>query len=220
MLSHFRHPYRAIGKRFVDLFVCGPILIAVSPLFAVIALLVKLTSRGPVFFVQERLGRGGSTFRALKFRTMTDKVRTAHAEVFGKTDEVTAVGYWLRRFKLDELPQLVNIVRGDMSLVGPRPALPTQVTEYTELAWRRLEVRPGLTGLAQVRGNIHLSWPERWQYDAEYVDRVSLVLDAVIVIRTVGVVLLGEERFLVLRETTNGSTPKVTHSRAAGVNQH
>jgi lipopolysaccharide/colanic/teichoic acid biosynthesis glycosyltransferase len=164
-----------------------------------------------VFFVQERLGRGGSTFQALKFRTMTDKVRTAPAEVFGKTDEVTAVGYWLRRFKLDELPQLVNIVRGDMSLVGPRPALPAQAVEYTELAWRRLEVRPGLTGLAQVHGNIHLSWTERWQYDAEYVDGVSLMLDAVIVIRTVGVVLLGEERFLVRPET---NTDEATLSRA------
>lgn len=213
MLSLFRQPYRSFGKRLLDLAVCGPILLVLSPLFAVIALFVKLTSRGPVFFVQERLGRDGSTFQALKFRTMTDKVRAAHTEVFGKTDEVTAVGYWLRRFKLDELPQLVNIVRGDMSLVGPRPALPTQVGEYTELAWRRLEVRPGLTGLAQVRGNIHLSWPERWQYDAEYVDRASLVLDAAIVIRTVGVVLLGEERFLTRPAVTTSS--EATMSKAA-----
>ena len=190
------HPYRAFGKRLLDLCVSVPIAVMLSPLFAVTAALVKLTSSGPVFFVQERLGYQGTTFRAFKFRTMTDKLRTAHQEVFGKTDEVTAIGYWLRRFKLDELPQLFNIVFGDMSLVGPRPALPTQLVEYTPLAKRRLEVRPGMTGLSQVRGNIHLTWPERWQYDAEYVDRLSFTMDAWIIVRTVAVVLLGEERYL------------------------
>ena len=198
-----RRPYRAFGKRLLDLGVSVPILLLLSPLFLVIAALVKLTSRGPVFFVQERLGRNGATFQALKFRTMTDKLRTAHQQVFGKTDDVTAVGYWLRRFKLDELPQVINIVRGDMSWVGPRPALPAQQAEYTSLARRRLDVRPGLTGLAQVYGNIHLSWPERWQYDAQYVDRLSFMLDAWIAARTIGVVLFGEEKFLRRPETTN-----------------
>ena len=189
-------PYRAFGKRSLDLCVSAPTLFAVAPLFALIAALVKLTSRGPVFFVQERLGRGGTTFRTFKFRTMTDRLRVSHPEIYGKTDEVTAVGYWLRRFKLDELPQLWNIVNGDMSLVGPRPALPTQLAEYTDLARHRLLVRPGLTGLAQVHGNIHLTWPERWIYDAEYVARVSFAWDVWIIARTIGVVLLGEERFL------------------------
>ena len=198
--SHHSHPpsgaYRAFGKRLVDLCVSVPTAAMLSPVFAIVAVLIKLTSRGPVFFVQERLGYRGATFRTLKFRTMTDKPRTAHQEVFGKTDEVTAVGYWLRRFKLDELPQILNIVCGDMSLVGPRPALPAQLAEYTTLARRRLKVRPGMTGLSQVRGNIHLTWPERWVYDAEYVDQLSLRLDAWIVARTIGVVLFGEERFL------------------------
>jgi lipopolysaccharide/colanic/teichoic acid biosynthesis glycosyltransferase len=189
-------PYRAFGKRLLDLCVSVPALFAVAPLFALIAALVKLTSRGPVFFVQQRLGCGGVTFRTYKFRTMTDRLRVSHQEIFGKTDEVTVIGYWLRRFKLDELPQLWNIVNGDMSLVGPRPALPTQLAEYTDLARQRLLVRPGLTGLAQVHGNIHLTWPERWVYDAEYVARVSFSLDVWIIARTIGVVLLGEERFL------------------------
>lgn len=192
----FSHPYRTFGKRLLDLCVALPTLLVVAPLFVVIAAAVKLTSRGPVFFVQERLGRGGRTFRTFKFRTMTDRPRTTHQEIFGKTDEVTAVGYWLRRFKLDELPQLWNIVNGDMSLVGPRPALPAQLAEYTELARQRLLVRPGLTGLAQVHGNIFLTWPERWVYDADYVARVSLWLDAWIVARTFAVVVLGEKRFL------------------------
>lgn len=195
-LNWLAHPYRTFGKRLLDLSVSVSALVAVAPLFAVIAAVVKLTSRGPVFFVQERLGRDGRTFRTFKFRTMTDRQRTSHQEIFGKTDEVTTVGFWLRRFKLDELPQLWNIANGDMSLVGPRPALPTQLEEYTDLARQRLLARPGLTGLAQVHGNIFLTWPERWVYDAEYVARVSFVLDTWIVARTVAVVLLGEERFL------------------------
>ena len=192
----FTHPYRTFGKRLLDLSVSASALLAIAPLFALIAMLVKLTSRGPVFFVQERLGRGGTTFRTYKFRTMTDRLRVSHQEIFGKTDEVTSVGYWLRRFKLDELPQLWNIVNGDMSLVGPRPALPAQLAEYTDLARCRLLVRPGLTGLAQVYGNIHLTWPERWVYDAEYAAGVSFALDVWIIVRTIGVVLLGEQRFL------------------------
>ncbi|RLT09929.1 MAG: sugar transferase [Planctomycetota bacterium] len=195
-MNWLAHPYRTFGKRLLDLSVSVPALLAVAPLFTVIATAIKLTSRGPVFFVQERLGLDGRTFRTFKFRTMIDRQRTSHPEIFGKTDEVTAVGFWLRRFKLDELPQLWNIVNGDMSLVGPRPALPVQLAEYTELARQRLMVRPGLTGLAQVHGNIFLSWPERWVYDAEYVAGVSFALDAWIVARTVAVVVLGEERFL------------------------
>lgn len=196
MTHLFLYPYRTFGKRLLDLSVSVPALMLAAPLFAVLAAAVKLTSRGSVFFVQERLGRNGQTFRTYKFRTMTDRQRTSHQEIFGKTDEVTAVGFWLRRFKLDELPQLWNIVNGDMSLVGPRPALPAQLAEYTDLARQRLLVRPGLTGLAQVHGNIFLTWPERWIYDAEYVARVSFLLDAWIVARTIGVVVLGEERFL------------------------
>ncbi|MFM9959899.1 MAG: sugar transferase [Planctomycetaceae bacterium] len=196
MKTWLSQPYRAFGKRLLDLSLSVPALIAVAPLFALIAVLIKLTSRGPVFFVQERLGRGGTIFQTYKFRTMTDRRRESHQEIFGKTDEVTAVGYWLRRFKLDELPQLWNIANGDMSLVGPRPALPSQLAEYTDLAQRRLLTRPGLTGLAQVHGNIHLTWPERWVYDAEYVSRVSFALDVWIIVRTIGVVLLGEGRFL------------------------
>ena len=206
-MNWLTHPYRSFGKRLLDLTVSLPLLAAVAPLFAVIAAAVKLTSRGPVFFVQERLGRGGRTFRTLKFRTMTDHDRTSHQEIIGKTDEVTSVGFWLRRFKLDELPQLWNIVNGDMSLVGPRPALPAQLAEYTSLAKCRLLVRPGLTGLAQVHGNIHLSWPERWVYDAEYVSRISFALDVWIVARTVAVILLGEERFLRQPTQADGVVP-------------
>lgn len=188
--------YRSGLKRCVDLALCLPIALCLTPLAAIVAVLIKLDSHGPVFFVQERLGRFGSTFRTYKFRTMTDRPRVAHTEVLPGHSEVTRVGHWLRRFKIDELPQIWNILNGDMSLVGPRPALPEAIHEYNVNGLRRLIERPGLTGLAQVNGNIYLSWPERWTYDAEYVDRVSFSLDLSIVLKTIAVVLCGEEKFL------------------------
>jgi undecaprenyl phosphate N,N'-diacetylbacillosamine 1-phosphate transferase len=188
-------PYRNSGKRLVDLAVSVPLLLLASPAMLLLALLIKLDSRGPVFFVQERLGRYGTTFPTFKFRTMTDRNRTSHTEVLPGHSEVTRVGNWLRRFKLDELPQLLNIVRGDMSLVGPRPALPEHIADYNTNGLQRLLERPGLTGLAQVNGNIYLSWPERWHYDAQYVTELSAILDLQIVLKSVGVVLYGEEKF-------------------------
>lgn len=188
--------YRIVGKRLFDLAVCLPIFVLTLPLLIATAVLVRLDSRGPVFFVQERLGRFGSTFLTYKFRTMTHRERVATAEVLPGHSEVTRIGSWLRRFKIDELPQLLNILKGEMSLVGPRPALPEHIHDYDKNGLRRLLTRPGLTGLAQINGNIYLSWPERWMYDAEYVDKVSARQDAVILLRTVAVVFLGEERFL------------------------
>ena len=188
--------YRNCGKRLFDLLVCVPILILASPLILLAAVLIKLDSKGPVFFNQERLGRYGSTFLTYKLRTMTDRVRTTHTEVLAGHSEVTRVGDWLRRFKIDELPQLLNIVKGDMSLVGPRPALPDHILKYNDDGLRRLLERPGMTGPAQVNGNIFLSWPERWQYDAQYVANLSALSDLGIALKTIGVVLLGERRFL------------------------
>ncbi len=193
--SPSRGLYRNVGKRLFDLAVTLPLLLVASPVMLITALLIKLDSRGPVFFVQERLGRYGTTFPTYKFRTMTDRKRTTHTEVLPGHSEVTRVGTWLRRFKLDELPQLLNIVNGDMSLVGPRPALPEHIADYNAAGLHRLLERPGLTGLAQTNGNIYLSWPERWHYDAEYVQQLSANLDLHILIKSVAVVLYGEERF-------------------------
>ena len=194
--------YRSIGKRLFDLAVCLPVFVLTLPLLIVTAVLVRLDSKGPIFFNQERLGRFGSTFLTYKFRTMTHRERVASAEVLPGHSEVTRIGHWLRRFKIDELPQLLNILKGDMSLVGPRPALPEHIHDYDGNGLRRLLTRPGLTGLAQVNGNIYLSWPERWMYDAEYVEKLSAVGDARILMRTVAVVFLGEERFLNRPETS------------------
>lgn len=165
------------------------------PFMLIIALLIKLDSRGTVLFIQKRLGKDGRLFDACKFRTMIDRPRLVHHEVDLRHPELTVIGKFLRRFKLDELPQLWNILRGDMSFVGPRPALPEQMQEYDAYSKRRLEVLPGITGMAQVHGNIYLTWPQRWLYDVEYVDRVSFSLDLWIILRTIGVVLLGEKRF-------------------------
>jgi undecaprenyl phosphate N,N'-diacetylbacillosamine 1-phosphate transferase len=207
-----RSLYRLFGKRLFDLVVCLPIFLVALPVFILTAILIRLDSRGPVLFVQKRLGRYGSTFRTWKLRTMTHRERSAHTEILPGHSEVTRIGRLLRRAKLDELPQLLNILKGDMSLVGPRPALPGHIRDYDENGLRRLLERPGLTGLAQVNGNIYLSWPERWIYDAEYAESLSVWLDATIVVKTVAVVFLGEERFLNRPETSEPEPTGKTES--------
>ncbi|HYO76578.1 MAG TPA: sugar transferase [Thermoanaerobaculia bacterium] len=190
--------YALIGKRLFDLAVVLPLLLVGWPLLALIAVAIRVTSPGPALFRQERLGKNARVFEALKFRTMTHKHRVPDTVAYsGDQSEITAVGRILRRTKLDELPQILNVLRGDMSLVGPRPQLPIQLQEFDDNARLRLLVRPGLTGMAQTHGNVALSWPERWVYDADYVKRLSFRLDLWLITRTLGVLLHGEERYLV-----------------------
>jgi undecaprenyl phosphate N,N'-diacetylbacillosamine 1-phosphate transferase len=193
-----RHTFYARrGKRLLDVLVASAVLVVAAPILLILAAAVRLTSPGPVLFRQERLGRNASTFEALKFRTMTDRPRVPDTVFYaGDPSEITAVGRVLRRTKLDELPQLINVIRGEMSLVGPRPQLPRQLDELDENGRLRLAVRPGLTGMAQTHGNVALTWPERWYYDAMYVREMSLMLDIRILAATVGVLVFGEERFL------------------------
>jgi lipopolysaccharide/colanic/teichoic acid biosynthesis glycosyltransferase len=160
-----------------------------APLLFGIALAIILQSGWPVIFVQTRVGQDGRSFRIYKFRTMiqgaSDKgLKTTVAD---NDDRVTRVGGLLRKWSLDELPQLVNILKGDMSLVGPRPTLEYQVSQYTARQRRRLEVRPGITGWAQVNGRNTLPWARRIELDIWYVDNFSLWLDAKIMFRTIGV---------------------------------
>jgi undecaprenyl phosphate N,N'-diacetylbacillosamine 1-phosphate transferase len=195
--------YTLAGKRLFDLVATIPAMIVFAPVLAFCAALIRLTSPGPAFFRQERLGRNAKVFEALKFRTMTHKHRVPDTIAFsGDASEITAIGRVLRRFKLDELPQLINVLKGDMSLVGPRPQLPIQLAEFDDNARMRLLVRPGLTGMAQTHGNVALTWPERWHYDADYVRRVSLALDLWLIARTLGVLLHGEERYTVHPQLT------------------
>lgn len=169
-------------------------LLLCSPLMLAIALAIKLDDGDLLLFRQDRIGRGERKFRVFKFRTMTvnaDDLLDARGHV-GSQNRVTRVGKFLRRSSLDELPQLVNVLRGEMSLVGPRPVLPQHVLRYSPEQRRRFAVKPGITGLAQVSGRNTLKWSRRLALDVEYVDRYSLWLDAVILLRTVKVVLLRE----------------------------
>jgi len=193
--------YARFGKRLFDL-AAGSFALAVSwPLILLIAIVIRATSRGPAFFRQGRLGRNARVFEAWKFRTMTDKPRVPDTLYYtGDPNEVTPIGRVLRRTKLDELPQIFNVLKGDMSLVGPRPQLPVQLKDFDENARLRLLVRPGLTGMAQTHGGVVLDWTERWAYDAEYVRRLSFPLDLWLIMRTFGVLLHGEQKYAVRRE--------------------
>lgn len=180
----------------LDIILSVTLLIILSPLLLVVYLLIKIDSKGPFLFVQKRLGYQARVFNAYKLRTMTHKIRHTHTQVYGKHPDVTRVGFYLRKYKIDELPQLINIFRGEMSFVGPRPGLPEQLKNYNEVAKTRLQVRPGLTGLAQINGNIYLTWPERWMYDGLYVKQLSFKLDISIIIKTFLILIKGEDKFI------------------------
>jgi len=176
--------YRRFGKRAVDVVGASAALVLLAPLLAATAVLIKLEDRGPVLFRQTRVGRGGDPFPFLKFRSMAiGTPNLASADARGL--RVTRVGRWIRRTNIDELPQLVNVLRGEMSLVGPRPALPSQ-TALVELRSRggALDCLPGLTGLAQVSAYDGMPETEKAAFDGEYARTVSLRRDAGIVLRT------------------------------------
>jgi lipopolysaccharide/colanic/teichoic acid biosynthesis glycosyltransferase len=177
------------GKRLLDLAVVLMMALPAAVVGGVAALAVKLTSRGPVLFRQERVGRHGQPIQVLKLRTMT--VDPTASSPFPDERRITPVGRWLRRWSLDELPQLVNVVRGDMSVVGPRPTLSYQVSRYSDRQRQRLAVRPGLTGLAQIDGRNQTTWTQRIEHDLRYVDEQRLGLDVRILVRTAKAVLQG-----------------------------
>ena len=175
------------GKRALDIALASAVAIVVSPVLAAIAAAIKLESRGPIFFRQERVGRHGESFEILKFRSLVQEPpREPGDYLIAPSDpRITRVGRFLRRWSLDELPQLWNVLRGDMSIVGPRPTLRYQVEQYDDFQRRRLEVLPGVTGWAQVAGRNALSWPEKIKLDVWYVDHRSLRLDLRILLATV-----------------------------------
>ncbi|MEQ7007545.1 sugar transferase [Actinopolymorpha sp. B17G11] len=178
-------------KRGIDVVLALVGLLALAPVMAAVALLIRWRLGGPVLFRQRRTGMGGRQFRVLKFRTMTDR-RDARGELLPDHRRLTRLGRLLRRLSLDEIPQLINVLRGDMSVVGPRPLLPKYDTWYTATERRRFDVRPGITGLAQIAGRNTVGWGTRLSLDVEYVDRWSLWLDAVIIVRTIRVVFARE----------------------------
>jgi lipopolysaccharide/colanic/teichoic acid biosynthesis glycosyltransferase len=163
---------------------------------AILALLVKLDSRGPAFYTQERVGLNARPFAMVKFRSMIVGAagKGAGVRVEKNDARVTRVGKFLRKTSLDELPQLFNIMRGEMSVIGPRPGLRFQIEQYTPEQRRRLLVAPGITGWAQIHGRNSIPWDERIRYDVEYVDRVSAAVDLQILARTFGVVAKGDDQ--------------------------
>jgi exopolysaccharide biosynthesis polyprenyl glycosylphosphotransferase len=191
-------------KRFIDIVGSAALLLALAPLFAVVALLIRLDSPGPVFFTQERVGFNKRRFRMLKFRTMVaeadkqqellEHLNEAEGPVFKIRNDprITRVGAFLRRFSIDELPQLINVLKGDMSLVGPRP-LPVRDVERIEIRWhkRRFSIKPGITCLWQVNGRSEIGFDDWVRLDLEYIDRWSLALDVVILMKTIPAVFKG-----------------------------
>jgi exopolysaccharide biosynthesis polyprenyl glycosylphosphotransferase len=206
-LLHLEHPELAGGRKvlkgLVDRMFALAGLAVLSPLLLCIAVLIKITSSGSVMFRQVRVGRDGEEFTVLKFRTMVADAETRKHELLASNEydgvlfkiksdpRITRVGRVLRRYSLDELPQLINVVRGDMSLVGPRPPLPDEVARYGGDVYRRLVVKPGLTGLWQVSGRSDLSWDESVRLDLRYVDNWSLALDLQIMWKTWSAVVRG-----------------------------
>ena len=189
--------FQSIVKRFIDFVSSLLLLVWLSPFFLVIALIIKVTSKGPVIFKRKRPGLNLEIFEVYKFRTMKPGSETmiAGKEVLSDDDRVTSIGKYLRRFKVDELPQILNVLRGEMSLVGPRPQRIDYLDRYTAEELKRFQMLPGLTGLAQVSGNIYLTVEERTQKDLEYVNNYSLGLDFKIILKTLGVVAFGEDKY-------------------------
>jgi exopolysaccharide biosynthesis polyprenyl glycosylphosphotransferase len=199
-----KEDWRLIAKRLIDILASAALLLMLAPLFAVVALLIKLNSQGPVFFTQERIGFNKRRFAMLKFRTMINGAEKQQETLEGyneadgpvfkiKNDpRVTPVGRFLRRFSIDELPQLINVLMGDMSLVGPRP-LPVRDVERIDVAShkRRFSIKPGLTCLWQVNGRSNIGFEEWVRMDLQYIDQWSLGLDMLILLKTIPAVFKG-----------------------------
>jgi lipopolysaccharide/colanic/teichoic acid biosynthesis glycosyltransferase len=179
--------------RALDIVLAGVGLAIGSPLLAAAALAIRLESRGPAFYKQRRVGKGGEPFELWKLRTMVPGAEAMGAGIYVLEGDprITRVGRLLRRLSLDELPNLVNVLKGDMAIVGPRPTIQEQVARYTDRQRRRLDVKPGITGWAQVNGRTSLPWPDRIELDIWYVENRSLRLDLRILARTVRMLVTG-----------------------------
>ena len=182
--------YKKGFKRLIDVTAAVLVLIFFSPLFIGVYLLLML-SQNSAFFTQDRPGKNGKVFKLIKFKTMSDK-RDAQGNLLPDAERLTKVGKWVRSTSLDELPQLINVLKGDMSLIGPRPLLIKYLPLYSETQKRRHEVKPGITGWAQVNGRNAISWNKKFEYDVWYVDHLSFLLDCKIVWRTIKKIIIRE----------------------------
>lgn len=176
--------YKTGGKRLLDFTVASVGFIALFPIFLVVLILLTIVNQGKPFFFQKRPGKNGRIFSIVKFKTMSDK-KDAKGNLLSDADRLTSVGSFVRKSSFDEIPQLLNVLKGDMSLIGPRPLLVEYLPLYSPRQKRRHEVRPGITGWAQVNGRNNLSWKERFEHDVFYVDHLSFALDMKIIFMTI-----------------------------------
>ncbi len=168
--------YVKYGKRLVDLVISVLAIIIALPLLAIFSILLFIEDRGNIFFLQQRSGYNEKPFYIIKFKTMRDN-KDSNGNLLPDMERITIIGQWLRKLSLDELPQLFNVLKGDMSLMGPRPLLFKYIPLYTGQQRRRHEVKPGITGLAQVNGRNSISWEQKFQFDVYYVDHLSFAID-------------------------------------------
>jgi lipopolysaccharide/colanic/teichoic acid biosynthesis glycosyltransferase len=183
--------YRNYFKRFLDLIVSIVAFSLLLPVFIIVTALLYIANQGKPFFVQQRPGKDGRIFRLVKFRTMNDR-KDAAGNLLSDAERLTAVGRFIRKTSLDEIPQLINVIKGEMSLIGPRPLLVEYLPLYNSTQKRRHEVRPGITGWAQINGRNAIGWKEKFELDVWYVDKMSFLLDCKIIIFTLMKVVKSE----------------------------
>ncbi|WP_299702388.1 sugar transferase [uncultured Pontibacter sp.] len=176
--------YSRFFKRLIDFVLSLSAFIVLLPVFLVVTLLLAIANNGKPFFLQPRPGKHGHIFKVIKYKTMNDK-RDVNGELLSDAERLTPIGAFVRKTSLDEVPQLLNVIKGDMSLIGPRPLLVEYLPLYNEVQRRRHEVRPGITGWAQVNGRNAISWEQKFQYDVWYVDNISFLLDVKIIFLTI-----------------------------------
>ncbi|MBD5531480.1 MAG: sugar transferase [Lachnospiraceae bacterium] len=208
--------YRNVIKRLLDIVCSGIGLIVLSPVYLIMAVLVRVKLGSPVIFHQERPGYHEKIFTLCKFRTMTDE-RDENGELLPDSVRLTKFGKLLRKTSLDELPELWNIFKGDMSLIGPRPLLVSYLPWYTEREKKRHSVRPGLTGLAQVSGRNFIEWDKRLEKDVEYVEHISFLLDLRILWRTVMVVFAKSDEVAEVTDDVEGNLAEIRASKKENV---
>ena len=206
-------------KRTIDIVgaIIALLLMIAIPILIVIPIIIRLTSKGPAIFTQDRTGKNGKTFKIYKFRTMRipEESLNENGEMIPPEERITKVGKFLRKTSLDEVTQIFNILNGTMSIVGPRPTLPYQMERYTERQLKRLEMRPGITGWAQVNGRNDLTWTEKLEFDVEYIEKFSVWFDIKILFRTVLVVLKADGIAFTKNDSINAKEPETAKEETA-----
>lgn len=183
--------YKTFFKRILDFITSFIAIIVFSPIFLLVVLLLSINNKGSVFFFQKRPGKNEKIFKVIKFKTMTDK-KDKNGNLLSDADRLTKLGKFVRKTSLDELPQLINVLKGDMSIIGPRPLLPEYLPLYNDNQKKRHLVKPGITGWAQVNGRNAISWTKKFEYDVWYVENMGFILDLKIIALTVLKVLKSE----------------------------